>query len=427
MGVADRSSGLPAGPELRRQLRLRDAVFIGLGSMIGAGVFSVFAPAAAAAGSALVVGLLIAGCVAFCNATSSAQLAAQYPTSGGTYVYAREQLGDTYGYLAGWMFVVGKTASCAAMALTAAAYLAPSGWERLTALGVVALVAAINYRGITRTAFATKAIVGIVGLILLAFLVVVGSSGSPPAGDLGLVGNANWYGVLQSAGLIFFAFAGYARLATLGEEVRDPARTIPRAILWSLAIVILLYAAVAVVVLRQLGPEQLAAAVAPLEAAAQATGSPWLVFPLSVGAGLASIGAMLALFTGISRTSLAMTRNRDLPRWLGAVHPRYSVPHRAELALAVLVAGLVLIGDIRTVIGFSSFGVLLYYFVANLSAFTQTAGDRRYPRFLAVLGALGCAVLAATLPLVSVVAGLGVAAVGLAVSVLSKRLRSADH
>jgi APA family basic amino acid/polyamine antiporter len=133
-----------------------------------------------------------------------------------------------------------------------------------------------------------------------------------------------------------------------------------------------------------------------------------------VGGAAAALGALLALITGVGRTALAMARESDLPRWLAAVHPRYRVPHHAEVALAVLVSGLVLTVDLRGVIGFSSFGVLLYYLVANVSAFTQDASHRRFPRFLQVLGAAGCGVLAATLPLSSVLVGIGVFAVGVA-------------
>lgn len=208
---------------LARRLGGFDAVVIGMGAMLGAGVFAVFGPAAAAAGSALLVGLGLAAVVAFCNATSSAQLAAQYPQAGGTYHYGREQLGPWPGYLAGWAFVVGKTASCSVMALTAAGYLAPAGWVRPVAVILVAGLVAVNYRGVTRTASATKVLVASVLVVLLIALAATISAPSAPAPGP----PASLYGVLQSSGLLFFAFAGYARIATLGEEVRNPARTIP--------------------------------------------------------------------------------------------------------------------------------------------------------------------------------------------------------
>lgn len=411
---------------LVRRLGLADAVTIGLGAMIGAGVFAVFAPAAAVAGPWLLLGLAIAAVVAFCNATSSAQLAAQYPTSGGSYVYGRERLGEWPGFLAGWSFVIGKTASCAAMALTVAAYVAPAGWERPVAVAVVLGLAAVNYIGVTRTALLTKIIVVAV-LLVLAF-VIVSAALHPgirmPWAAFGSDGDGHdvaWYDVLQSAGLLFFAFAGYARIATLGEEVRDPARTIPRAIMIALSVALLVYALVAVTVLGVLGPESLAASTRPLGDVAAATGLSWAVPIVSVGAALAALGALLALIAGVARTTLAMAREGDLPRWLAGVHPRFAVPHHAEIAIAVTVTILVVTVDLRGAIGFSSFGVLVYYLVANVAAFTQSAPYRRYPKAVQLLGAVVCIALVATLPPVSILGGLAVLAAGVAYRALWTR------
>jgi APA family basic amino acid/polyamine antiporter len=408
---------------LARRLGLRDAVVVGLASMIGAGVFSAFTPAARAAGTCLLIGLGIAAVVAYCNATSSAQLAARYPRSGGTYVYGRERLGDWWGFLAGWGFVVGKTASCAAMALTFASYAAPTGWTRPVALAAVAALTAVNYRGVTRTAQLAQVIVAAV-LVSLAVLVAACLIGGSPdsAGLSGWSSPQGVYGVLQSAGLLFFAFAGYARVATMGEEVRDPARTIPRAILIALAGAVVVYAAVAVTLLAVLGPADLARSPAPLAVAVQTGSWDWAEPVVRIGAALAALGALLALIAGIGRTGLAMARAHDLPHWLAAVHPRYRVPHRVELSVGLAVAVLVLFTDLRGVIGFSSFGVLLYYFVANISALTQPAADRRYPRGLQLLGALGCLILVATLPGAAVVVGVAVFAVGIAARWLRLRL-----
>ncbi|MFC7340536.1 APC family permease [Saccharopolyspora griseoalba] len=377
--------------------------------MLGAGVFAVFAPAAAAAGSGLLFALVIAGAIAYCNAASSAQLAAVHPTSGGTYVYGRERLGHWWGFTAGWGFVIGKTASCAAMALTFAAYAAP-GFERPAAALAVAALAAVNYVGITRTAAVTRVLLAVVLVVLVLF-----AAASLPAASTG--GHA-WspqgpLGVLQAAGLIFFAFAGYARIATLGEEVRDPARTIPRAILLALPVAALVYAVVGLAVLLVLGPERLATSTAPLAEALTAAGHGSLAPVVRVGAAAASLGALLALIAGIARTGLAMARNGDLPGYLAAVHPRFQVPHHAELTLAVVVIALVLTTDLRGVIGFSSFGVLVYYAIANASAFTQPDAERRWPRALNAVGLAGCLLLAFTLPWHSAVAGLAVFAVGL--------------
>ncbi len=409
-------------PALARRLGTGDAVVIGLGSMLGAGVFAAFTPAARAAGSGLLVGLAVAALVAYANATSSAQLAAQYPASGGTYVYGRERLGPWWGFVAGWGFVVGKTASCAAMALTFAAYAAP-GWERPVAAAAVVALAAVNYRGITKTAQVTRVVLAVV-LAALAVVIVAGLVGGDPAwvgarpfGD----DHGGVYGVLQSAGLLFFAFAGYARIATLGEEVRDPARTIPRAIPLALGITTAIYAVVAVTLLVTIGASGAAGTTTPLAAVVRHAGWDWAGPVVRVGAAAAALGALLGLMAGIGRTTLAMARERDLPAWLAAVHPRHRVPHRAEVALAVVVGVIVLVADLRGAIGFSSFGVLVYYLVANASAWTQDAAHRRWPRVLQAVGAAGCTVLAATLPWQSVVGGVGVLALGVVGRVVAGR------
>lgn len=398
-------------PSLARRLGTGDAVVIGLGSMIGAGVFAAFGPAARAAGAGLLIGLVIAAVVAYCNAVASAQLAAAYPTSGGTYVYGRERLGEWWGFAAGWGFVVGKTASCAAIALTFASYVVPGPWwvQRGVAVAAVVALAALNYRGVAKTAALTRVLVA-ASLAVLVVAVVGMAAGPTHTGDLELSG---WYGILQSAGLLFFAFAGYARIATLGEEVRDPRRTIPRAIVGALAVTVVLYFVVGVTALLAAGPEALASSNAPLVTAVEA-GWAGLAPIVQTGAALATLGSLLALIAGIGRTSLAMARNNDLPGWLSAVHPRHRVPHHAEVAVAVVVSLLVLAVDLRGVIGFSSFGVLVYYAIANTAAFTQTGDDRRWPRWLNVLGLVGCLVLVVTLPWQSVVAGVGVFVAGLA-------------
>jgi APA family basic amino acid/polyamine antiporter len=400
---------------LARRLGTADAVVIGLGSMIGAGVFSAFAPAAAAAGSGLLIGLLLAACVAYCNAVASAQLAAEYPTSGGTYIYGRERLGEWWGFVAGWGFVIGKTASCAAMAITFGSYVVPgSEWgRRAAALAAVVVLTGANLRGISRTARLARVLVA---ASLVALAVVVGAiafGDRTSSSHIGSVfAHGGVYGVLQAAGLLFFAFAGYARIATLGEEVRDPERTIPRAIPLALGITVVLYLVVGISVLTAGGPAVLAGSHAPVDAAVRAAGAAWSVPVVRLGAAIASLGSLLALIAGIGRTTLAMARNSDLPRSLAAVDERRQVPARAELAVAGVVALLVVSTDLRGAIGFSSFGVLLYYALANASAFTQDAAHRRWPRIFNVVGLAGCVTLVVTLPVASVAAGVAVLAVG---------------
>ena len=393
-------------------------MLIGLGSMIGAGVFVVFGPAAAAAGSGLLIGLAVAAAVAYCNASSSARLAALYPRSGGTYVYGRERLGEFWGYLAGWSFVAGKTASCAAMALTVGLYLWPTH-AHAVAVAVVVGLTAVNYRGIEKSALLTRVIVAVVLAVLAGVIAAVVVSGQGDPARITLTGGSAG-GVLQAAGLLFFAFAGYARIATLGEEVRDPAHTIPRAIRLALAITLVVYTTLAVTLLAILGPE-LRTAAAPLADAVRAAGATWLEPVVRVGAAVAALGSLLSLILGISRTGLAMARDGHLPAALTAVHPRFGVPHRAELAVGLVVAAVAAAADVRAAIGFSSFAVLVYYAVANASAWTLSPSPGR--RLIPAAGLAGCLVLAVCLPLGSVLAGAAVLAAGAVVYTLAARLR----
>jgi basic amino acid/polyamine antiporter, APA family len=423
--VTGAAAGEPS--RLARRLGTGDAVVVGVGAMLGAGVFAAFGPAAEAAGPAMLVGLALAAAVAWCNATSSAQLAAVHPQSGGTYVYGRARLGRVWGVLAGWAFVSGKTASCAAMALTFGAYAAPS-MARPLAIAAVVAVTAVNLAGVSKTVRATAAILAVV-LASLATVVVASLFGGSVDVDhlggptLGLA-DAGLRGVLQSGALVFFAFAGYARIATLGEEVRDPGRTIPRAVPVALGIVLTVYAAVAVSALLAAGADVLAAAEAPLAAAVSAGDLDGLVWVVRAGATMASLGVLVALLAGVGRTTFAMAGDGELPRWLAAVHPRTRVPHRAELAVAAVIVAVVAVSDVRGAIGFSSANVLVYYAIANASALRLQPSERRWPRWFAAAGVGGCLLLAASLPLASMLAGVAVLAGGMAAWAVSNRLRA---
>lgn len=423
-------------PALARRLDTGDAVVVGLSAMIGAGAFSVFGPAAAAAGTWLLAGLAVAATVAFCNAVASTQLAATYPSSGGTYLYGREVLGPWWGFAAGWGFVIGKTASCAAMAMVFAAYAVPDpAWaSRAVAVAAVVALTALNLRGVTRTALAARILLALT-LTTIAISVVVLATGDPAsttAGAPGTIlapggGTVGVSGVLQAAGLLFFAFAGYARIATLAEEVRSP-ETLGRAVLVSLLVTVVVYAALALVLLHALGPD-LAGSRTPLSTAVVAAGASWAEPIVRIGAVVASLGALLALLAGVGRTSLAMARERDLPHWLASVDPRHQVPDHAQVVVAAAIVALVLTVDLRGAIGFSSFGVLIYYAVANAAAFAQPSARRRWPRVVNVIGLSGCLGLVVTLPGAAVATGALVLAVGLSgrAVALRRRARSASR
>ncbi|CAM5681014.1 Amino acid transporter OS=Streptomyces fumanus OX=67302 GN=GCM10018772_44900 PE=4 SV=1 [Streptomyces fumanus] len=412
----------PAASDLRRTLGVGDAVVIGLGSMIGAGIFAALAPAARAAGSGLLFGLAVAAVVAYCNATSSARLAARYPASGGTYVYGRERLGEFWGHLAGWSFVVGKTASCAAMALTVGAYVWPGQAHAVAVAAVVALTA-VNYGGVQKSAWATRLIVAVVLAVLASVVVVSLTSGRSAAGHLDVGASrgcrwcapGRWSAVLAATSRRVRAHR-HARRGGAGpgahHSPRDPL---------ALGITLVVYVCVAVAVLSVLGSAELGRATAPLADAVRAAGVPGLAPVVRVGAAVAALGSLLALILGVSRTTLAMARDRHIAQGMAAVHPRYRVPHRAELAVGAAVAVLAATVDVRGAVGFSSFGVLAYYAVANASAWTLDSAPAS--RVVPGVGLVGCLLLAFALPVTSVAVGAGVLVLGAVVYGVRVRVR----
>jgi len=397
---------------LSRRLNTTDAVIIGLGSMIGAGIFASAGPAAAAAGSGLLIGVLIAGCLAYLNATTMAQLAAVYPESGGTYVYGRKLLGSFWGFLAGWGFVIGKLASCTAMALTFAYYAAPE-FARLIAVAAVLILTLVNYLGVKKTAFVTKLLVLVV--LVSLFIVVLASlaGGNPvPKRLWDTTFEGGLLGILQAAGLMFFAFAGYARIATLGEEVINPKSTIPKAILMALGITVVVYVLVIGTTLLCVDIGALSQSKAPLVLAVESGQFAFLSPVVRIGACFASVGVLLSLLAGVSRTVFAMAANRDLPFALSAVHPIQKVPYRAEITVGLIVAIVVSLADIRSAIGFSSFAVLTYYAIANAAAWSLEKSERLWPRWMSALGFVSCATIALSLPKISVFGGLALFVLG---------------
>lgn len=414
---------------LSRRLNTTDAVIIGLGSMIGAGVFAAVGPAASVAGTGLLIGVVIAGCIAYLNATTMAQLASLYPESGGTYVYGRKQLGPIWGFLAGWGFVIGKLASCTAMALTFAYYAWPEMAKPL-AIGSVLLLTFVNYMGVKKTAFVTKVLVVIVlsALAIVAFA-ALGGGAIDTSRLSGWTDRGGITGILEAAGLMFFAFAGYARIATLGEEVIEPKKTIPKAIILALGITMIVYAIIAVTAVLTVDIEQLAQSKAPLTLAVESGNFKFLSPIVRIGACFASLGVLLSLMAGVSRTTFAMSANRDLPHFLSAVHPVHKVPHRAELMVGLIIATIVSLADLRSAIGFSSFAVLMYYSISNVACLTLKKEQRLWPKWMPALGLIACVLVAFNLPKISVIGGIILFAIGVMVYFLSHKLsqRSASN
>jgi basic amino acid/polyamine antiporter, APA family len=400
--------------ELRRDLRLLDAVGVGLGAIVGAGLFVVTGVAAGVAGPAFLVGLALAGVAATCNALSSAQLAAAFPQSGGTYEYGYRVLNPWLGFAAGWMFLASKLAAGGTVALGFGGYLArlvPGVDPRAAAVTAAVLLAGANYFGIKKAGRLNTVVVAVT-LLGLVYFIGAGFTRFDP-GQFQPFAPHGWDAVLRSAALLFFAYTGYARLATLGEEVHDPERTIPRAIVLSLASALLLYAGVATVALGAVGAARLASD-APLEGAARAIGSPGLVTTVGVSAVTAMLGVLLSQILGISRMLFAMARRRDLPALLGAVSPGRGVPDRAVLLTGGVIILVALFGTLQWVVAAASFTILLYYSITNLAALRLPREQQRFPAWVARLGLVCCLAMAASLSAPTILYGVGLLAVGLA-------------
>ncbi len=393
---------------------------MGLGSIVGTGLFVSLGIAAGVAGGAILLALPLAGLLALASGLSSAQLAAAHPVSGGTYAYGYRFLTPHWGFAAGTTFLLAKSASAATAALGFAGYLLPMvgtpegvGTRVAVALLGVLVLTLLTAGGIARSNRANLLIVGVT-LAVLAFLLGAGLFQGLAGGGAGTRagGGADWIraglgeaggtGLLHATALLFVAYTGYGRIATLGEEVRDPGWTIPRAIWITLGTVALLYFGVAWVALATLGAEgfarETAATAAPLEAVARTLEVPGLRAAVAVAAVTAMLGVLLNLVLGLSRVAFAMGREGDLPRSLGLVHGPSGSPRVAVWVTGAVIAALVLLGDVRVTWAFSAFTVLLYYGITNLAALRLPEESRRYPRWIPVAGLGGCVLLALFVP-----------------------------
>lgn len=423
----------PSG-ELRRELGIPGAVITGLGSILGTGVFVSIGIAAGVAGNAVVGTIVAAAAVAICNGLSSAQLAANHPVSGGTYEYGYRWLSPALGFLAGWMFLWAKSASAATAALGFAGYLLPfladedGTWLVPVAWVGIVLLTIVTLLGIRRTSQVNAAIVGTTLVALLAF--IIAGVGTHP-GEMSHVqnlfpGDVGWAGLIQSTALMFVAYTGYGRIATLGEEVKQPRRTIPTAVIMTLLISMLLYALVGLVGVQIVGAERFAdftlQKAAPLESIAEAMNLPGLPLLMTVGAITAMLGVLLNLLLGLSRVVLAMGRRRDMPSAMAAVGSASGVPWAATLLVAVVIGGIAAIGSVRLAWSFSAFTVLIYYAITNLCALRLTEQERLYPRWIPVVGMLSCLSLAFWVDREVWTFGLGLMGIGLVWHRIARRL-----
>lgn len=415
-------------PVLKRELGVWHASALGLGSIVGTGVFVSIGVATGVAGPAVVLALVVGAFVALCNGLSSAQLAASHPVSGGTYEYGYRYLGPLPGFTAGWLFLLAKSASAATAALGFAGYLLNAfglhGHPALVpiALGVVVAVTALVLVGIRRSVQANVVIVSLTFLALLTF-VVSGFGTAVAEGAANLTpffvpeeGETALTAVLHASALMFVAYTGYGRIATLSEEVRDPERTIPRAVILTLFITLLLYVAVAVVGVAAVGAEVLGEATgeeaAPLEVAARSF-SPLVARVVSVGAITAMLGVLLNLILGLSRVLLAMGRRGDMPAAVARIDRSGTTPYVSVVVVGGIIGLLVLTGDVRTTWSFSAFTVLIYYAITNVAALRLPREARLYPRWVSAAGLVACLGLAFWVDRYILAVGLSLIAAGI--------------
>lgn len=431
----------PAGnpATLKRELGLIGAVMMGLGSIIGTGVFVSIGIAAGVTGPSVVLAIAIAGLLAMCNALSSAQLAASHPTSGGTYEYGYVYLSPTLGFSAGWMFLCAKSASAATAALGLAGYtlanlgITNASWRIALALAAVLTLGLIVLGGMRRSNLTNIIIVS----LTLAGLAYFMLSGIPHAIEHGPANLRPFFSpsghaaprLLEASALMFVAFTGYGRIATLGEEVTNPRRTIPLAILVTLGVSMLIYLGVGLIAVASAGTAVMGttgvALAAPLAVVAAGFDTPSVAIVISIGAITAMLGVLLNLILGLSRVALAMGRRKDLPAVFARLNTRATTPTYAVVLVTAVIAGLVSIGSIKLAWSLSAFTVLVYYAITNLAAIRMPSSQRLYHRAFAWAGLVGCLSLAFWVEPRVWITGLTVLAAGLGFRLVFRRGRPA--
>lgn len=399
---------------LKPQLTLFDAIATGLAAILGAGIFTVIAPAAGLAGPAVLVSFAIAAFVAFCNASSSIQLAAVFPRSGGTYEFGRRMLGNWWGYIAGWMFLVANTVGPGVSAIAFGSYVSavwPAVPSHVIAVGAAVIMIILDAAGIRRSVRVT----GVIVILSVASLLAVAAIALPSAQATNFFPFApsGFIGVLRATGLLFFAYTGYSRIATLVEEVRNPKRTIPQASLIALGGVTFLYLFVAGCAIAVLGASGVASSPSPLEAVMIAIGSGFGVALVAGGALLTTFNEGLSDILGVSRVAFAMGREDDLPQGLAKLGADKN-PWRSVLFVGAITLVVAAFAPLELSIAVSSFGTLLYYSITNVSALRLPAAQRTFPRALAIAGLIGCLGLAFALSPEYVIIGLVILAIGIA-------------
>lgn len=411
--------------KLKRDIGLLSAVAIGIGAVIGAGIFAVTGVAAGIAGPGFLAGLVIAGIAATCNGLSSAQLAAVYPKSGGTYEYGYEVLNPFLGFSAGWMFLASKLSAGGVVALGFGSYfnkLLPLVPTEAAAITAAVLLTAANLFGIKKSGSLNLVIVFISVASLLIIIIAAFTQFS--ASNLTPFAPHGFAGIAESSALLFFAYTGYARITTLGEEVKDPRRTIPKAVVLTLGLSVILYGAIGLSTVGAVGAMDLASSNSPLETAVNNSGIPGISFIVGAGASAAMLGVMLSQILGISRMMFAMSRKDDLPKILSKIHPSSKVPHVGIILSGIIIVILVIVGEFKFIISAASFTILLYYSITNIAALKMKRSEKLYGNIIPVTGLILCMSLASFLRWEVIVSGIGLLTFGHLFRLILKKLQN---
>ena len=375
-----------------RTLTLKSSIYLGLSSMIGAGLFNNIAPTAKISSYGSILGLLLASTLAIANASSSAQLSSLFPKTGGTYLYANEVLGKPYAVTAGTVFIIGKTISCVAIALTVGNYISPVYGKEIGVI-LCLLVFLLSFSGIHKTAEIAKWFVWIIFGLLLFYAVSIISTPDINL-SISIFESASVDNILLSASIWFFAFTGYSRLATFGEEIKNPREIIPTAIFTGLGVTIFLYFGITWLTLSIISPEFIMNSNTPLLVAMDVSRFSEFSFLIVFASSIAMVSVFLALMPGISRIYVALSRDKILPNAFSKIHKKFNSAYFSEGFVFISVIVGIYSFDVVRSIELSSFFILIYYAITNFCVIKLEKSDRLYSVTIAVYGMIMCLLLA---------------------------------
>ncbi len=377
--------------KFKRTLTFKNSILLGLSSMIGAGLFFNISPTSKIASYSSILGLLIAGTVAYANASSSAQLARIYPQTGGTYLYAKNVLGNFPSLIAGYAFIIGKLISCVAVSLTLGNYLYPEN-PKIIALLFIFSVTLINYFGISKTVDIAKWFTYTIILIIIFYLISVTSSENFSM-NIPITKGLSLKNLILSASIWFFAFTGYSRLATFGEEVNNPEKIIPKAILTGLGITLFLYVSTSYATLGIVSPSIIENSSTPLKVAFDLSRFSEFSYLIVIASTIATGSVLLALLPGISRVLVAMSRDKKIPDYFKTIHPKQNSAYISDIFGGLLVAAGVLTFDLLPAVKLSAIFILIYYSITNLCVIRLEKSERIFSVMISIYGLVFCGTL----------------------------------